>query len=124
MPHQCVKCEKIYEDGSKELLSGCHCGSKFFFFMKTIPKPEEFEIKLTPDEKKQIEQDVIKILGDEYDERPIILDIESIRIAKPGKYELDLIDLFKGRPVVYKTADGKYFIDLASTFEAKKKNVI
>ena len=124
MPHQCVKCEKIYEDGSKELLTGCSCGSKFFFFMKTIPKPEEFEIKLTPDEKKQIEQDVIKILGDEYDERPIILDIESIRIAKPGKYELDLIDLFKGRPVVYKTADGKYFIDLASTFEAKRKNII
>ena len=45
-------------------------------------------------------------------------DIESISVSKPGKYELDLVHLFdKKKPLVYKLADGKYVIDLASSFQ-------
>ena len=55
------------------------------------------------------------------DDKPIILDIESIHILKPGKYELDLVDLFKGKPLVYKLEEGKYVIDIASTFEMTKE---
>ncbi|MBS3143917.1 hypothetical protein J4446_03535, partial [Candidatus Woesearchaeota archaeon] len=32
MPHQCVRCGNMYEDGSEEILKGCSCGSRFFFF--------------------------------------------------------------------------------------------
>ena len=118
MPHQCVRCEKLYDDGAEELLKGCSCGGKFFFFMKSLPKEEK--IKLSEEEKKQIENDVFEIIGDEVSDEPVILDIESIRVNKPGKYEIDLIDLFKGKPLVYKMADGKYVIDIASSFEKKK----
>ena len=52
MPHQCVRCEKLYDDGAEELLKGCSCGGKFFFFMKSLPKEEK--IKLSEEEKKQI----------------------------------------------------------------------
>lgn len=60
------------------------------------------------------------------DEQPVILDIESIKILKPGKYELDLVNLFKKeQPLIYKLEDGKYVIDLVESFkkfnEAKKK---
>jgi len=49
-----------------------------------------------------------------------VLELENIRVLKPGKYELDLVDLFKGKPLVYKLADGKYVIDLVSTFKGKE----
>ena len=126
MPHQCVRCGKVYDDGSQELLKGCNCGSKFFFFIKKgrIEEAKKISEELTKDERAQIEKDVIDIVGSKVDEsEPVFLDIESIRVLKPGKYELDLIDLFKGRPLVYKVEDGKYIIDLVSTFEAKDKKI-
>jgi len=123
MPHQCVRCGKLYEDGSAELLKGCSCGGKFFFFMKKDDlKAKEMAIQLSKEEKEQIEKDVFDMMGAEVDKsKPVILDLESVRIVKPGKFEIDLVDLFKGKPLVYKLEDGKYIIDLASTFKAKEK---
>ena len=118
MPHQCVRCGTFYEDGSFELLKGCGCGGKFFFYVKNKPiEEDEAIIKLSNQERKQIEQDVMDILGEEVEHKPVILDLESIRIKQPGKYELDLVELFKGKPLVFKMADGKYLIDLAGSFE-------
>lgn len=49
---------------------------------------------------------------------PVVLEMESINILKPGKYELDLVNLFKSKhPVIYKLDDGKYVIDLLETFK-------
>ena len=124
MPHQCVRCGKLYPDGSNELLQGCSCGGRFFFYMrsKDIERGKELTVDLTPEDKKKIEEDVIDIVGDTIDEtQPIILDIESIRVLKPGQYELDLVDLFKGEPLIYKLEDGKYIIDLLGTFDILKK---
>ena len=126
MPHQCVRCGKLYEDGSQELLTGCSCGSKFFFFIKksSIQEAKRLSSNLTKIEREQIEKDVIDIVGSKFDDsKPVFLDIESIKILKPGKYELDLVDLFRGKPLVYKLEDGKYIIDLVSTFESKEKEV-
>jgi len=123
MPHQCVRCGKFYPDGSKELLEGCNCGGKFFFYIKEkdIDHAKKLTVDLTRDEKKQIEQDVKEIIGDQIeDDQPVVLELENIRVLKPGKYELDLVDLFKGKPLVYKLADGKYMIDLVSTFKGKE----
>lgn len=124
MPHQCVRCGKLYPDGSSELLSGCSCGGRFFFYMRTkeIEKAKELTVDLTPQDKEKIERDVLDIVGETLDDnQPVILDIESIRVLKPGQYEIDLVDLFKGEPLVYKLEDGKYVIDLLGTFELLKK---
>ena len=122
MPHQCVKCGTIFKDGTGDLLKGCeNCGSKFFFYVKkeSLEKAKEITSKLSYEDKQQIEQDVMGIMGDKYEEdQPVVLDLESIRIVKPGKYELDLVDLFKGKPLVYKLEEGKYLIDIASTFNS------
>jgi len=126
MPHQCVRCGKFYPDGSKELLQGCSgCGGKFFFYVRKeeIEQAKQLTVDLTQEEKQQIEQDVKDILGDELEEdQPVILELENIRVLKPGKYELDLVDLFKGKPLIYRLGDGKYMIDIESIFKKGKKN--
>ena len=122
MPHQCVRCSKVYEDGSQEILSGCTCGGRFFFFMKKqdIEEVKNLTVNLTTEEKVKIEEDALELVGEEAPEKPVVLDFESIRITKPGKFEIDLIDLFKKEPLVYKLEDGKYVIDLATTFQSKE----
>lgn len=122
MPHQCVRCDTMYKDGAPELLKGCgKCKGKFFFFVKkeALEKAKKIEIKLSPKERKQIQTDVLNLIGEEARDRPVILDLENIRVLKPGQYEIDLVDLFRGKPLVYKLEEGKYIIDLASTFKSE-----
>ncbi len=122
MPNQCVHCSRIFEDGSDEVLKGCgNCGSRFFFYLSQekldrLKQNKEEEIELTKTEKKQIEKDVREIVGiHEDDEAPIIMDFESIRVLKPGKYLIDVSNLFtRERPLVYKLEDGKYVVDLTN----------
>ncbi|MFA5485041.1 MAG: Zn-ribbon containing protein [Candidatus Pacearchaeota archaeon] len=119
MPHQCIHCSKIIPVGSKELLEGCsNCGSKFFFYIKDEQvKKIEQENSSTPitelniSEKKKIESDVRSILKVEDETQPVILDLESIRVIKPGKYEIDLVSLINRKPIVFKIDEGKYLID-------------
>ncbi len=121
MPHQCVRCGAIYADGSDVLLKGCHvCGSRFFFYFKQESLKQIQQLKLTEQDRKQIEQDIKEIIGDTA-EKPVILDFESIRVLQPGKFEIDLVGLFKGKPLIYKLEEGKYIIDLASTFQMFKQ---
>jgi len=123
MPHQCVRCGTLYEDGSQELLKGCECGGRFFFFIKkeNLEQAKKLSVELTEKEKKQIEEDVVDIIGTEIDPmQPVVLDLENIRILKPGKYEIDLVELFSKKPLIYKMGEGTYVIDLASSFEKKK----
>jgi predicted nucleic acid-binding Zn-ribbon protein len=129
MPHQCVHCSKVYPDASKELLTGCSCGSHFFYFIKRdfyekINKEIELDIQSKIEQidkldKDKIEQDVREMIGiTENEEIPVILDLESIRILGPGKFEIDVVNLFnKKRPLIYKLEEGKYIIDLASTLK-------
>ncbi len=116
MPHQCVHCGELYPAGSKELLEGCSkCKSKFFFYIKD----EQYEklknelIELPQEEKKKIEKDIRDIAGIKDDEKPVILDLESVRAVGQGKFEIDIVNLFKKeRPLIYKIEEGKYIIDL------------
>ena len=123
MPHQCVRCGELYPTGCKELLNGCDCGGRFFFFVKDelVEKAQEVTQNLTTEEKVQIEKDVFDMVGETDDNQPVILDFESIKVKGPGQYEIDLMDLFKGNPLVYKLAEGKYIIDIPSTFSSEKK---
>ena len=121
MANQCVRCGKIYETAAPEILKGCTCGSHYFFFFKSedLALKKETE-KLTPNEREEIIRDINETMGPEI-ERPIILDLENIRVQKPGKFEIDLVSLFKRKPIIYKIEEGKYIIDLASTFQMKSK---
>ena len=123
MPHQCVRCSKMYDDGAKEVLAGCLCGSRFFFFMKkqNVEVVQQATAQLKHEDVAQMEKDAMDLVGEQKEERPVILDLESIRVLEPGKFELDLVDIFKGKPLVYRLADGKYVIDVASTFQAFTK---
>ena len=148
-----MHCGNVFADGSKELIAGCSCGSHFFYFIKKeyydklTKKNEEIldpetskelsELKTTLAEinkvdKDKMEKDVREIIGvSEQEEIPVILDLESIRVIKPGKFEIDIVNLFnKKRPLIYKLEEGKYIIDLASTLKlnseqlnAKIKNI-
>jgi uncharacterized protein len=121
MPHQCVRCNTFYADDAKEILEGCtSCTGKLFFYVKQakVEQARKTVEALTEEQKVELEEDVSDILGHDVDEDvPVVLDLESIRMTKPGKYELDLRQLFdKGKPVIYKMGEGKYEVDLIDTF--------
>lgn len=124
MPHQCVRCGTVYEDGAQEILKGCSCGAKLFFFVKkkNIDESKEMVEQLTSKERQQMEKDVLDLVGAKIEEdKPVILDFESIRVMKPGKFEVDLVSLFnKDKPLVYKLEEGKYVIDLPQSFQKKR----
>lgn len=125
MPHQCVRCGSVYADGASEILQGCSCGSKLFFFIKkeTLDNIKtNKQADLTKEDRTRIEEDISHIceqksIGDE----TVVLDFESVQVQQPGKYSLDLVQLFNNEPLVYKLEDGKYMVDLASTFERVRK---
>ena len=119
MPHQCVHCSKIIEIGSKEILEGCNsCGGKFFFYIRDeqAAKIKESKEEIIPEfntvDKVKVEEDVRSILKIEDDDKPVILDLESVRILGPGKFELDIVSLMNRRPIVFKLSEGKYIIDI------------
>lgn len=122
MPHQCVRCNKFHEDGSTKLLTGCDCGGKFFFYVKStdMDKVQDLASEMSEEEKTQMEQDVFEMVGIDDKSKPVILDLESIRVTKPGQYEISLVDLFSGKPLVFRIGEGKYVIDLANTFRKAK----
>jgi len=125
MPHQCIRCGKEYADGSDALLKGCECGARFFFFYRE-KMPANF-MDMNKDERKEVLNEVQEIvkkqenIGEKEAEKPVILDLESIRVLKPGKYEIDIVSLFKRNPVIYKEGEGKYYIDVESTFKLMQK---
>lgn len=126
MPHQCVRCNTFYEDGAQEIIKGCKCGGKLFFYVKK-EKLEDMKKamrkqKLSEEEKLQMESDIFDIVGSDIDRAsPVVLDFESINVLKPGSYELDLVQMFKGNPLIFKLDEGKYMIDVVESFKLKRK---
>ena len=120
MPHQCVRCGTFYEDTAHEILRGCKCGGRLFFFVKKdlLNEIKEKTSQLTSEQKTEIEDEVFELIRDEVDkEETVVLDIESVRILQQGKYEIDLVNLFRKQPLIYKVGEGKYIIDLVQTFK-------
>ncbi|NPE26531.1 hypothetical protein HNV12_00835 [Methanococcoides sp. SA1] len=119
MPHQCVHCSKIIDVGSKEILEGCNsCGGKFFFYIRDeqAQKIKESKEEPMPEfntiDKKKVEADVRSILKVEDEEKPVILDLESVKVLGPGRFELDIVSLMNRKPIVFKESEGKYSIDI------------
>ena len=120
MPHQCVRCNSMYEDGATEILKGCSCGGRLFFYIKKdkLKEVQEKTAQLSDKQKEEIEKDVFDLVGSEIDKGdPVILDLEAVRVLQPGKYELDLVHLFKKDPLIFKLEEGKYMIDVVESFK-------
>ncbi len=65
MPHQCLKCGKVFEEGSSQLLKGCpECGGNRFFFTKR-PLDEKQRQKITEESGKDINTAILELMGPE-----------------------------------------------------------
>ena len=63
MPHQCLKCGQVFEEGSSELLRDCpDCGGNRFFFTKE-PLNEEERNSITREVGKDINSVIIDLIG-------------------------------------------------------------
>jgi len=87
-----------------------------------LNNPESSKIIELPKlEKEKVEKEIREMIGVDI-EQPVILDLETVRVLGPGKFEIDIVNLFrKDRPLIYKLEEGKYIIDLATSFEKWKK---
>lgn len=64
MPHQCLKCGLVFEEGSAQLLKGCpDCGGNRFFFTKTPLDKEEREA-ITSEVGQDINEKILELLGE------------------------------------------------------------
>ena len=65
MPHQCTSCGQVFDDGSKEMLSGCpDCGgNKFQFHASTEDVPEEPEPSAEPPDQPAPDSSVARTVG-------------------------------------------------------------
>ena len=118
MPHQCVKCGTFFSDGAEEILKGCNCGSKHFFFVKKakLKKAKKIQEEFTEEQKKEIIDQITEIAG--VSNEPVVLDFEAINVVEPGKFEIDIVNLMnKEKPIIYRLEEGKYIIDVAESFE-------
>lgn len=127
MPYQCVHCSRIIPTATKEILEGCsNCGNKFFFYIKEeqLENVKNQPVEIEDKDKKSVEKDIRDMAGIIDEQTPVILDIESVRAIGPGKYEIDVVNLFKkDRPLIYKLEEGKYIIDLTTTLGKNLKEL-
>ena len=68
MPHQCLKCGLVFEEGSSQLLKGCpDCGGNRFFFTKK-PLDEKERNVITEKVGKDINSAIMELMGSQEDE--------------------------------------------------------
>jgi len=148
MPHQCLKCGKVFKKGSTQLLKGCpECGGKkFFYTQKPLSKKEreklvdktEMEIeslaKIIQERGKEkewvhIEPKTIREIVKEIEEkkRKVSEDIEreskkveSISVKEVGEYTINLKKLLDEESIIIQK-DGSYLIHLPSLFDKREK---
>lgn len=113
MPHQCVRCAKVYESHSAELMKGCTCGSRVFLFLKSDLKPVEAAKDAAVEQKKYawLEDELAFLSKD----KPVSVDldaVENLRILEQGSYEFDLPSLMKGDPLVIRSDKDIYYVKL------------
>jgi predicted nucleic acid-binding Zn-ribbon protein len=127
MPNKCTRCGKIHSDDSPYLFQGCdQCGSKFFFYVRQEAlKDAEKELKdLKPKEIDEIEKDIRDIIPKDVDkDETVVLDLEAIRVIKPGKYRIDVSNLFTQRPIVIRVGPGRYELDLTTMMSKFRKRM-
>jgi len=95
----------------------------FFFVKQSVlsSRQQDLAINLSDEEKKKIEDDVFELAEIKESDAPVVLELESVNVKQPGKFEIDLVRLFKGDPLIFRVQEGKYIIDVAETFRRMRK---
>lgn len=76
MPHQCLKCGRIFEEGSSQLLRGCpDCGGNRFFFTKQPLDENERDVI-----SKEVNKDITTRIMDS------LVEKNKETMNKPGKW--------------------------------------
>jgi len=143
MPHQCLKCGKVFEDGSADILKGCPvCGGKKFFYTKK-PLSEKERKKLLEESKIDLEaiEEIVKEKVVEEDGEWLHIEpknvkellreiekkkeeveesiskqgnkVESISVKELGEYSINLKRLMEDESIIIQK-DGSYMIHLPS----------
>ena len=67
MPHQCLKCGQIFQEGSSQLLKGCpECGGHRFFFTKQ-PLDEQQRSKISAEVNQDMTEKIMDLLMEKTD---------------------------------------------------------
>lgn len=114
MPHRCMNCGKMYDDGSDELIDGCNCGSSLFMYEK-----EAGEKEMSEEEREEVTEEIEEMAREGVEERENIkfeFDLDSISIEEEGVYQINLSRLLKEIPLVIRREEGNYYIQLPSAF--------
>ncbi|HEX59648.1 MAG TPA: hypothetical protein ENF26_05835 [Methanomicrobia archaeon] len=122
MPHKCTRCGKVFEELSDDMLKGCPaCGNKLFFYMRSAAA-EELAGRIRVEGIEEVEDVGADAENASQTMQMPQLDIESIRILKPGVYVLNLEALFSKEEIIMGIKeDGSYVIHLPSLFKTKRK---
>lgn len=135
MPHKCARCSRIYQDNAPELMNGCECGSRVFLYLRDKESPEKEKKTEEKEESKAVEELKEKELSGsdldwieemfheelEKNNRVLSLDVENLTQVGKGKFQIDLTSLMKGDPLVVKSQDGIYYIDIVHAMQKKRK---
>lgn len=118
MPHQCLKCGRIFEEGSSQLLKGCpDCGGNRFFFTKKPLSDEERNIKM-----KEIGQDINSTIMDLMKEQnQELVDKKGNWLKIKPKEVRKAIEKISEKKV--NIPKGKEDIDLITTDDFRKKSI-
>ena len=134
--HKCIKCAKTFEDDKVPLFDGCYCGSKFFVSIKPGQENEvESLIGASEDElnslKSKTDLEILKVERKAQNQEttqsmPIThpdhvstkadFGIETVKMSRPGVYDINIEALLRGKPVVIFSNGKTYIIHLATVF--------
>ncbi len=82
MPHQCLKCGLVFEEGSSQLLKGCpECGGNRFFYTKE-PLSQEERTLISRDVEKDISSQIMELIGEK---NPDVFESSSKRVKVKSK---------------------------------------
>ena len=117
MPHQCLKCGRVFEEGSTQLLKGCpDCGGNRFFFTKE-PLDEKQRERIREKTKDDIKSAIIELIGSK----------DEDLVKKSGKWVKikpeDLRKAMEKHLSIEKTISGKEDIEVI-TDENYRKTII
>jgi predicted nucleic acid-binding Zn-ribbon protein len=85
MPHQCLKCGKVFEEGSSQLLKGCEsCGGNRFFFTKE-PLNEQERKEMMERLGKDIDSAITELMDDVIDNSGNWVKVKPTDIRKAMK---------------------------------------
>ena len=119
MVHICAGCGKVYPDSSEEILKGCSCGGKKFYFERPEARRRAAHPSIPAVEPEPVPppcaEPVTETEADRFDR------VESIRIIAPGTYELNIEKMARSdERVVGLGTEGSYALDLLSMAGSKK----